>query len=64
MSYVLVVGIILAALPILVIEVLAHVIFIGMLRDDDDMSKLFSFAIGLIMFGLILIAIHFGVKFI
>jgi hypothetical protein len=64
MSYVLVIGIICAALPIIVIEVLAHVIFFGMLKDDDDMGKLLSFAIGLTLLGLVLIAIHFGVKFI
>lgn len=64
MSYILVIGIILAALPVLVIEVLAHVIFFGMLRDDEDMSKLLSFAIGIIVVGLIFIAIHFGITLI
>lgn len=62
MSYVLVIGLILAILPILVLEVLAHVVFISMLRDDDDSAKLFSFAIGVILLGLVLIGIHFGVK--
>jgi hypothetical protein len=64
MSYVLVIGIIFAALPIIVIEVLAHVVFFGMVRDDDDMGKLLSFAIGLTIFGILLIAVHYGVKFI
>lgn len=61
MSYILVIGIILAVIPVLILEVLAHVIFINMLRDDDDMSKVFSFGVGLMMFGLFLIAVHFGV---
>ncbi len=63
MSYVLVIGIIFAALPIIVIEILAHVVFFGMLRDDEDMGKLLSFAIGLTLFGLVLIGIHFGITF-
>ena len=62
MTYVLVIGLILAILPILVLEVLAHVVFINMLRDDDDSAKLFSFAVGVVFFGILLIGIHFGVK--
>ena len=62
MSYVLVIGIILAVFPLLVLEVLAHVIFIGMLRDDDDMAKLFSVGIGVVLVGILLIGLHFGIK--
>lgn len=54
------IGIILAALPLIILEVLAHVIFINMLRDDDDMAKVFSIGVGIVMFGLFLIAVHFG----
>lgn len=62
MSYVLVIGIIMTALPIIVLEVLAHVVFINMLKDDDDTGKLFSFAVGIVFVGLFLIALHFGVN--
>lgn len=64
MDYMLVMGIILAAGPIILLEVLAHLIFINMLRDDQDMSKVFSFGVGVVILGLVMIGIHFGVKFI
>tara|TARA_B100001123_G_C14527829_1_gene717015 strand:+ start:335 stop:532 length:198 start_codon:yes stop_codon:yes gene_type:complete len=62
MSYILIFGIICVALPLIAIEITAHAIFIGFMRDDDDTSSLLAFAIGLAIFGAILIAIHFLVN--
>lgn len=62
MSYLLIFGIICLALPIIAIEIVAHAIFIGFMRDDSDTATLLSFAIALMVFGGILIAIHFLVN--
>lgn len=62
MSYVLIIGILFVAVPIIVVEVLAHAFLIGMIRDDEDTAKLVNFVIGLIMFGLFLIVTHFVIS--
>lgn len=59
MSYILIIGILFIALPIIVIEVLAHALLIGMLKDDSDTSNIFNFALGLVVFGIILVGVHF-----
>lgn len=59
MSFILILGIIFAALPILTMLVLSIVIFVGFVRDDDDTASLFYFGLGMSGVGALLIAIHF-----
>jgi hypothetical protein len=59
MSYLLITGILFVVLPILVVEFFAHAFFFGMLKDDSDTAGLMNFVLGLIFFGLLLIAVHF-----
>lgn len=62
MSYMLLIGIIFVALPIIVLEVLVHIIFFGMLKDDKDMFVLIYVALGLVATGFIMIGLNYGVK--
>lgn len=58
----LLIGIIFVALPIIVLEVLVHIIFFGMLKDDKDMFVLIYVALGLVATGFIMIGLNYGVK--
>jgi hypothetical protein len=59
MSYILALGIILVIIPIVTIEVFAHIVLLGFIKDDQDASKLLGLAFGMVGFGALLIAIHF-----
>ncbi len=62
MTYIFILGIILVAIPLLIIEGFAHVIFFSFMRDDNDTRSLLNLALGIMAFGLLLILIHYGMK--
>jgi hypothetical protein len=59
MSLLLILGIAFVAIPAITILALALVMFGAFVRDDDDSSALFTFALGLMGAGVFLIIIHY-----
>jgi len=62
MSYILITGIVFAAVPLVLIEGFAFFILMNFVRDDDDAAGIFRFALMSLGFGTALIIIHFVVR--
>lgn len=64
MPYMLIAGIIFVGVPIIVIEILAIVLFIGFVNDDSDAKGLLTLAIISVLLGAAFLGAHFtGISF-
>ena len=59
MSFMLITGIILVAVPFILMLGFAAFIFVSFMRDDDDTTALLNIALVVMALGLILIGAHF-----
>lgn len=59
MSYLLITGLVFIAVPVVVLFGLSLFIMINFLKDDRDAKSLFSFALGSILFGMVMVAAHY-----
>jgi hypothetical protein len=59
MSFMLITGIILVAVPFILMLGFAAFIFVSFMKDDDDTTALLNIALIIMALGLILIGAHF-----